>query len=274
MEIEVLLDSKPLVSIITPLYCASKWLDGLFETVDSQTMQSFELILVDDASPYEDYAKVLARVASRRNTRLYRLPANAGPGRVRNVGLEQARGRFVAFLDADDLWAPEKLKAQIDFMLTTDVAFSYHDYRHMSSDGKLVGERICGPDKLDFRTHHVRRGTGGCLSVMIDTQLIAGFRFPDVERHLPEDYLAWLEIIKAGHVGVRLAKDLGRYRVSSESRSGNKLAQAKSVWRIYRYVERLPFLTSALWWSQYAVNSVTMYRGARPYLPIENIKNT
>jgi teichuronic acid biosynthesis glycosyltransferase TuaG len=261
----------PLVSIITPLYKASRWLDELFSTVDSQSLQKWELIMIDDASPFEDYELVKTRVANRANTYLYRLPENAGPGRARNLGLEKARGRFIAFLDADDLWVPEKLQAQTEFMIKNNIGFSFHDYRHMSPDGKLVGARISGPDKLDFRTHHVRRGTGGCLSVMIDTEKVLDFKFPDVARHLPEDYLAWLEILKTGHVGIRLPKDLGRYRVSAQSRSGNKLAQAKSVWRIYRHIERLPFLTSALWWTQYSMNSVLMYRGARPNLPIESV---
>jgi teichuronic acid biosynthesis glycosyltransferase TuaG len=266
-----LLVGPPLVSIITPLYKASKWLDELFNTVDSQLLKNCELIMIDDASPIEDYEVVQARVAQRVNTHLYRLSENAGPGRARNLGLEKARGRFIAFLDADDLWVPEKLQAQTAFMLENDIGFCFHDYRHMSPDGKFVGSRICGPDKLDFRTHHIRRGTGGCLSVMLDTHKIRGFKFPDVARHLPEDYLAWLEILKTGEVGIRLAKDLGRYRVSAQSRSGNKLAQAKSVWRIYRNIEHLPFLTSAFWWTQYSINSVRMYRGAKPYIPIETV---
>jgi teichuronic acid biosynthesis glycosyltransferase TuaG len=267
-------DLQPLVSIITPLYKASKWLDDLFETVDSQTIQNCELIMVDDASPIDDYSVVLDRVSRRANTYLYRLSENAGPGRARNLGLEKAKGRFIAFLDADDLWMPNKLQTQTDFMMENQVPFSFHDYRHMSPDGKLVGELICGPDKLDFKTHHVRRGTGGCLSVMLDTHSFKDFRFPDVARHLPEDYLAWLEIIKSGHVGVRLPQDLGRYRVSASSRSGNKLAQARSIWRIYRNVERLPLLTCASWWFQYSINSVLMYRGAKPYMPIENTNTT
>jgi teichuronic acid biosynthesis glycosyltransferase TuaG len=264
-------EDLPLVSIITPLYCASKWLDDLFQTVDAQTLKSFELILVDDASPVEDYRIVEERVKSRTNTSLYRLAENAGPAKARNLGLDKAKGRFIAFLDADDLWQPQKLAEQTQFMLSNKTGFCFHDYRHMSPDGKLVGERICGPEILDFRTHHIRRGTGGCLSVMLDTTIVQGFRFPDIARHLPEDYLAWLEVIKCGHNGVRLAMDLGRYRVSANSRSGNKLAQAQSVWRIYRNVERLPLLTTALWWTQYSVNSVLMYRGARPCMPIDSI---
>jgi teichuronic acid biosynthesis glycosyltransferase TuaG len=264
-------DDLPLVSIITPLYCASKWLDDLFRTVDAQTLKSFELILVDDASPMEDFRIVEKRVQSRSDTYLYRLAENAGPAKARNLGLDKAKGRFIAFLDADDLWLPQKLAEQTQFMMDRKIGFTFHDYRHMSPDGKLVGERICGPETLDFRTHHIRRGTGGCLSVMLDKNVVQGFRFPDIARHLPEDYLAWLEVIKSGHNGVRLAMDLGRYRVSAQSRSGNKLAQAQSVWRIYRNVERLPLLTTALWWTQYSINSVLMYRGARPYIPIDSV---
>jgi teichuronic acid biosynthesis glycosyltransferase TuaG len=262
--------AQPLVSIITPLFNAAKWMEDFFQTVDAQTLTNFEVILVDDASPKEDFEIVRRMVEGRSNTFLYRLTENGGPAKARNLGIGKARGRFIAFLDADDLWLPEKLQRQTDFMQRDKVGFSFHDYRHMSPDGSMVGDRIAGPNKLDFRTHHVRRGTGGCLSVMIDRLIVTDFHFPDVDRALPEDYLAWLKIIKSGHVGVRLAEDLGRYRVSSQSRSGNKLSQALSVWRIYRHVEQLPFLTSALWWSQYSINSVVMYRGARPYVSISD----
>jgi len=256
-------DSGPRVSIITPVFNAARWLPETLETVRAQTLEDWEQIFVDDGSTDGSAALIEAAAARDARFRLLRMTRNSGPSAARNLALGAALGRFVAFLDADDLWLPEKLARAVQWMTAHGYGFIYHDYRHISHDGLHVGALISGPDELNLRTLHTRRGTG-CLSVVIDRERIPEFHFPSVPAYLHEDFCAWLRLIQMGHKGHRLAVDLGRYRISSQSRSARKLSAAMESWKIYREASRLPRLRAALWWGQYAWNSFWLHLHARP----------
>ena len=253
----------PMVSIITPVYNAERWLPKTLASVQAQTFTDWEQILVDDGSTDESAAIAAAAAADDQRFRFLRTPCNGGPSAARNMALDTARGRFIAFLDADDLWLPEKLSRSIAWMTAHGHGFIYHDYRQISPDGACVGALIKGPEELNLRSLHTQRGTG-CLSVVIDRELIPRFRFPANCDFLHEDFCAWLSLIQRGHVGRRLAADLGRYRLSAGSRSANKLFAATESWRIYREASRLPRMRAALWWTQYAWNGFWLHRAARP----------
>ncbi len=254
----------PLISIITPVFNSAKWLPETLATVRNQTVGDWEHIFVDDGSSDDSIELIQQAAENDPRIRLLKMPENGGPAKARNKGIEAARGRYIAFLDADDLWLPEKLERCTVFMRETGYVFIYHDYRHMSADGKRTGAIVRGPDKLTLRKLHTRRGTGGCLSVVIDHERVPEFHFPNSERSFPEDFLAWLRLLRNGHEGHRLPFDLGRYRISEASRSSNKFACATAVWRLYRYEEGLTFAKSVCWWTQYAWNAFWMHRRARP----------
>jgi len=254
----------PLVSIITPVYNAARWLPETLATVRAQTLTDWEHILVDDCSTDGSAAILEAAEAEDPRFRLLRAPRNAGPSAARNQALDAARGRFIAFLDADDLWNPEKLARSVEWMTTHGYGFIYHDYRHMSHDGAKVGALINGPEVLDLRTLHTRRGTGGCLSMVIDRERIPGFRFPTNFPYMNEDFCGWLSIIQRGQTGHRLPVDLGRYRLSANSRSSSKRRAVADAWKIYREYSKLPLMRAALWWTLYVWNSFWLYRRARP----------
>jgi teichuronic acid biosynthesis glycosyltransferase TuaG len=254
----------PLVSIVTPVYNAARWLPETLATVRAQTLTDWEQILVDDGSTDGSRSLIEAAAAEDPRFRSLRTSGREGPSVARNLALEAARGRFIAFLDADDLWLPEKLARSVDWMTTHGYGFIYHDYRHMSHDGALFGPLITGPEVLDFPTLHQRRGTGGCLSIVIDRERVPGFRFPKDYRYTHEDLIAWLSIIQQGENGHRLPIDLGRYRLSANSRSSNKRRAVIDTWRIYRKYSKLPLTQAALWWTLYIWNSFWLYRRARP----------
>jgi teichuronic acid biosynthesis glycosyltransferase TuaG len=257
--------SMPLVSIITPVYNATRWLPETLDTVRAQTLTDWEQILVDDGSTDNSFAIIEAAAREDSRFRLLSTPRNGGPSAARNFALEAARGRFIAFLDADDLWLPEKLARSVEWITGQNYPFIYHDYRHMSNDGSHIGALIKAPEVLDMRTLHTRRGHGGCLSMVIDRAQVAGFHFPAEHRYfLHEDFCAWLSLIRQGHIGHRLPADLGRYRLSTTSRSANRLRGAINTWKIYREISNLPPLNAALWWTRYAWNSFWLHRYARP----------
>jgi len=254
----------PLVSIITPVYNAARWLPETIATVRAQTLTDWEQILVDDGSTDDSRNLVEAAAAKDPRFRLLRMLRNTGPSAARNQGLGVARGRFIAFLDADDLWHPEKLARSVEWMTTHGYGFIYHDYRHMSLDSARVGALVTGPEELNMYTLHTRRGTGGCLSMVIDRERIPGFHFPYGFRYTHEDFIGWLSIIQRGENGHRLPADLGRYRLSPSSRSSNKRKAVIDTWRIYRKFSKLPLMRAALWWTLYIWNTFWLYRRARP----------
>jgi glycosyltransferase involved in cell wall biosynthesis len=254
----------PLVTIVTPVYNAARWLPETIATVLAQTLPDWEQILVDDGSTDDSREIIKAAAAKDSRFRLLCTAGRKGPSMARNLALDAAQGRFIAFLDADDVWHPEKLARSVEWMTTHGYGFIYHDYRHMSFDGALLGPLITGPEVLDFRTLHTRRGHGGCLSIVIDRERVANFRFPANYRYTHEDFVGWLSIINQGENGHRLPIDLGRYRLSAHSRSSNKRRAVMDTWRIYREYSRLPLLRAAQWWTIYLWNSFWLYQRARP----------
>lgn len=256
--------SKPLVSIITPVFNSAPWLNEMLESVRKQTFSDWEHILVDDRST--DGSDRMVECAAKLDSRIrfLRMQQNGGPAKARNRAIEEARGRYLAFLDADDLWLEQKLELCLQFMQENQYPFVYHAFRYLSSDGRSAGALVCGPTELNFRTLHVRRGIGDCMSVMIDREQIPDFRFVGQGGKTHEDWQAWLSLVKSGHAGHLLRKDLGRYRKSDGSRNAGKLAAARLVWQLYRNYEKLPRLQAASWWTQYAWNSFWLQLRSRP----------
>ena len=257
-------NTMPLVSIVTPVYNAAQFLPETLASVRAQTMTDWEQILVDDGST--DNSVAIAEAASRGDSRfrLLRTPQNGGPTVARNMGLAVARGRYIAFLDADDIWMPEKLTRCVKWMTANGYAFIYHDYRHMSQDGLRVGRVVHGPDTLTVATQHTHRGTG-CLAVVLDSERIPEINFTAVSPYHAEDFCLWTKLIRQGHEGHRFPVDLARYRLSPSGRSANKVECAINVWHLYREHSMLPFTRAVFWWIQFAWNSFWLHHHARPH---------
>ena len=252
------------VSIITPVFNASHWLPEMLDSVAAQTFTNWEHILTDDGSSDDSLTIIESAAARDPRIRLLRMPVNGGPARARNMAIEAACGRYLAFLDADDLWLPRKLEHCLAFMDKNDCAMVYHAFRYLSVDGNLAGALVQGPPRLTLKTLHTRRGTGDCMSMVIDRSKIRDFSFPLTHERSHEDWLAWLRVLRKGHIGRLLPEDLGRYRLSSSSRNANKLSAARKVWRLYRSEEGLARLRAVIWWSQYAWNSFWLHLRSKP----------
>lgn len=255
---------NPLVSIITPVFNAAPWLKEMLDSVRNQTFAEWEHILVDDGSTDVSDQMIECAAAADSRIRLLRMAENGGPAKARNRAIEAARGRYLAFLDADDLWLEQKLELCLRFMRENQYSFVYHAFRYLSSDGERAGALVCGPDELNYRTLHTRRGMGDCMSVMIDRVRIPNFRFVIDPGKTHEDWQAWLSLVKAGHTGHLLRQDLGRYRKSEGSRNAGKLEASRLVWRMYRKYEGLSWPRAASWWAQYAWNSFWLQLRCKP----------
>lgn len=254
----------PMVSVITPVYNAARWLPETLASVRAQTLQDWEHLLVDDGSSDDSVAIIEALAEDDSRVRLLRTPVNSGPAAARNIAIGAACGRYLAFLDADDIWLPEKLALMTKWMLRHNYAFAYHDYRNMSHDGSRTGALICGPDVLDFETVHTRRGMGSCVTVVIDRSLVGGFRFPCTFSGLHEDLCGWIELVKGGHVGHRLPMDLARYRLTPHSRNANKAVSVLHTWSVYRQFSGLSWWRSSWWWLVYVLGAIRQYGSSLP----------
>ena len=233
----------PLVSIVTPAYNTAAFIGPTISSVRDQTFEDWELIVADDASDDETVALVRAAADAESRVRLVTLTARTGPAGARNAGLARARGRYVCFLDSDDLWLPGKLEAQLAFMTATGCAVSHTGYRRMSADGQRIGRCILPPERLDYRAL-LRNPAIANHTSMVDTGLTGPIQI-DESGYRAHDYILWLGLARHGFEIRGLRQDLARYRTRAGSVSSRPLRSAYWVWRIYRDIENLDPATAA-----------------------------
>jgi len=259
--------APPAVTIVTPLFESARFVPGLLANVAAQEFADYEHLVVDDRSTDGGAELVRARSAVDPRCRLIPMDERGGPARARDRALAEARGRYVAFLDADDRWLPAKLRMQVDFMRRGSIGFSYHDYRFMSADGTRIGALVRGPDRLGFSGLHRHRGVG-CSTVMIDRTMAPGVSFSKVRAARASDFVAWREVIRSGVIGRRLPHDLMRYRVGRQSFSSNKLWASSKLWEVFLDEGRTPLPLAALWWAEYASKAAVLHLRSNPRLPL------
>lgn len=246
--------SSPRVSIVTPVYNAESYLEATIESVQAQTLTDWEHLLVIDFKS-KDQSERIARKWAQKDPRIRVLSGekNQGVAQNRNRGIDEAQGDYVAFLDADDLWLPEKLQKQVAFMDTAGVNFSFHSYAPINEKGTLSGPvRQIRSSKVSYRDL-LKDNQIGCLSVLLRRSTLGSHRFY-AGGH--EDFVLWLELLKAGEVARGLDECLAQYRIVPGSRSNNKLKAAHWRWRILRDVEKLGLLASLGFFSWYFYFSV------------------
>ena len=243
-----------LVSIITAVYNAAGTLRETAESVMAQYYSNWELILIDDCSA-DDSREVMKSLAEA-DTRIRCLynEKNMGVAETRNRGIKDARGRYIAFLDSDDMWDVNKLSVQMDFMEKNDAPFSYTSIRIIDGDGHPTGKERHVPPRVDYKTL-LMGDPMPCLTIVIDTE-----RIPREKIYMPnvhhEDYAAFLNCLRDGEVALGLDEVLASYRVSRNSVSGNKLRTATWQWRILRDQEKLSVIKAFYYLCTYAFLAV------------------
>lgn len=182
---------KGLVSIIMPSYNTASYIKETIQSVLNQTYQNWELIIVDDCSA-DNTDEVLGTIKDPR-IRYFKNDKNSGAAVSRNKALREARGQWIAFLDSDDLWMPEKLEKQIHFMEKNDYSFSYTNYEEIDVEGKKTGIRVTGPKKIT-KTGMFNYCWPGCLTVMFDANKVGLLQIKDIKKN--NDYAMWLKVCK------------------------------------------------------------------------------
>ena len=180
-----------LVSIITPSYNTEKFIDKTIKSVLNQTYKNWEMIIVDDCSN-DNTDNIVANFNDSR-IKYIKNNKNSGAAVSRNRALKEAKGKWIAFLDSDDLWMPNKLEKQINFMKNNGYSFSYSRYREIDENGNDLNVEICGPKKITKRVMY-NYCWPGCLTVMYDSEKVGIIQIEDIKKN--NDYAMWLQIIK------------------------------------------------------------------------------
>ncbi len=224
----------PKVSVITPCYNAELTLAETIESVLAQTFQDWEMLIVDDCST-DGSAGVAKRYASHDSRiKYFRTDAPSGsPSLPRNIGLDNATGEYIAFLDSDDLWLPTKLAEQILFAKKTDHGFIYSDYEKMDWMGIRNDRKILMPEKSSFWSV-LESCTIPCLTVMLRRDIIGDTRFKEIPK---EDFAFWLDILRKGIQAYNTGRIHALYREQKSSRSSNKLEMIRQQWHVLRSVQ-------------------------------------
>ncbi len=234
-----------LVSIITPVYGCEKFIEETIKSVQNQTYKNWEMLLVDDCTP-DNSAEIIKNLAiSDSRLKYIKLTENSGAAVARNVGLENARGRYIAYLDADDLWFENKLESQLKFMKENGVEFSCCDYEKIDEDGTKLNKIVNMPKTITYK-QLLRNTIIQTVGVIVDLEKVDKklLVMPNVRRG--QDSATWLQMLKNGVVFTGQNEVLAIYRRVSQSLSANKLTAMKRTWNLYRKVENLNVVYS-LW---------------------------
>ena len=246
------MENNSLVSVITPMHNSGRYILDTIESVKNQTYKNCEMIIIDDCSTDNSVELVKKYIQSDERIKLIRLEENVGVAKARNKGIENSKGRYLAFLDSDDLWLPDKLNKQIKFMQSKKVSFCYTACSVIDENSVATGKVRHVPPIVDY--HKILRGNDiACLTVVIDKYIIPDVKMPDIKH---EDYVTWVNILKNDIVAFGIDEVLARYRVARKSESGNKLKAATWQWKIYRKTLNLPIFSSVFYFCCYVFNAI------------------
>jgi glycosyltransferase involved in cell wall biosynthesis len=207
-----------LVSIITPSYNTAKFITEMIESVRLQTYSNWELIIIDDCS-IDDTDKVIDRYLGDSRIKFIKNGKNSGAAVSRNRALREAKGRWIAFLDSDDVWLPEKLEKQIRFMKEFGYHFTYTNYEEIDEESKPLGVHVTGPKKIT-KNDMYNYCWPGCLTVMYDREKVGFIQIKDIKKN--NDYAMWLEACRKANC-LLLDETLAKYRKRSGSISRHNI---------------------------------------------------
>mgnify|MGYP003969740401 CR=1 FL=1 len=245
-----------LISIITPSYNSSKFISQTIESVLSQTYENWEMIIVDDMSPDNSNEIIEEFIEKDSRIKVIKLEKNSGPAVARNRAIKEANGRYIAFLDADDLWMPEKLEKQIKFMNENNLSFTYSSYKLIDEDNNDLGEFIT-KETISYNSM-LKTCSVGCLTAIYDTEKLGKVFMPNILKR--QDYGTWLKILKNIKTTKGIIEPLATYRILKNSVSSNKIKASMYQWKIYREVEKLSLFKSIYYFVQYAYYGFKKYK--------------
>jgi glycosyltransferase involved in cell wall biosynthesis len=236
---------KGLVSIITACYNSEEYIAEAIQSVQAQTYTNWEMLITDDRSSDNTRQIVETYVRQDKRIKLFCLENNQGPAVARNHSIKNAKGRFIAFLDADDIWMPEKLELQTEEMLKNDIAVCYSSYRHVDESGKDLNTTINAIPQLSWGKL-LKNNYIGNLTGIYDASKIGKVYHPPLKKR--QDWCIWLECLKRSEKPAwGLQQTLAKYRVRQNSISRNKTRLLKYNFQVYHKFLKFGYLKSLLY---------------------------
>ena len=232
-----------LVSIIMPSYNTAKYIAGSIASVQHQTYTNWELIIVDDCST-DNTDEIVAPLLSDGRIRYLKNETNGGAALSRNRALREAKGRWIAFLDSDDLWRPEKLERQVGFMEQNGYHFSYTNYEEINEAGKQTGIHVTGPRRIT-KTGMFNYCWPGCLTVMYDAKVVGLIQIADIKKN--NDYAMWLKVCRKADCYL-LNENLAQYRKGRTGSVSTHSVKTMIRWhyKLFREAEKESGIVSVL----------------------------
>jgi teichuronic acid biosynthesis glycosyltransferase TuaG len=245
-----------LVSIITATYNCIGSIEDTYQSIIGQSHQNWEWLITDDCSTDRTHDLLNQIMAKDNRVKVFKNEENSGAAVTRNMSLSQATGDYIAFLDSDDLWLPDKLKKQLNFM-GDDIDFSFTAYDLIDEQGVKMNRTVDvrqSSRSFSYESMLRKKATLGCSTVILRRSAFYDVSMPLLRTG--QDYATWLKLLKTGRRAYLLNKVLTSYRIMPNSISRNKFKKAKRQWQIYREVEKLPLLKSAACFLFYAWRAV------------------
>lgn len=248
-----MIEYNTMVSIITPSFNSSRFIAESIESVLNQTYQNWELLITDDCS-IDNSVEIIASYTNKDSRiRLFPLKSNVGAAAARNVSIKNSTGRYIAFLDSDDIWMPEKLERQIAFMQQKGYAFTCSAYDQMTEQGEKLNKIVVVPQNISYH-QYLRNTIIGCLTVTIDRYQTGDFTMPIIRSS--HDMALWLLIMKRGFKCYGFNEVLATYRLVTTSNSSKKISAAKDVWKVYTEMENLTVFEALYNFLGYVFNAI------------------
>lgn len=247
---------KVLISVITPCYNAALYIAETIESVILQSYSNWEMLIIDDCST-DDSAFIIQRYCSIDcRIKYYKTEKKSGsPALPRNLGIKYSRGKYLAFLDSDDVWLPDKLQEQCDYLEKNNLSFVYSDYEKISWDGKR-SERIIRLRETSSYWDTLESCSIPCLTAFLTRELIGDTCFKSIPK---EDFGFWLEILRKGCIAYNTGKVHALYREAQNSRSSNKLAMFKGQWYVLRNIEGVKKVPALYFMLVFALRGIIKY---------------
>lgn len=240
------------IDIIMPTYNCEKYIKDAIQSVKNQTYKNWKLIIIDDASTDNTIKEIEKNIKEiEAKTLLIKSHNHVGVAETRNIGINESKSKYIAFLDADDIWEKNKLEEQINFMKSDNYVFTYTSYTYLKNNKQKQVK--CFPNKLEYK-----RALGNTFiltsTVMIDTEKIDKklIKMPNVES---EDTATWWKILKKGNIAYGLNKNLTIYRITPNGLSSNKFRNIKRTWNLYRKQENLTIIKSIYYFINYVFHA-------------------
>ena len=235
-----------------PCRNAGKWLSNSITSVLRQSFSNLELLIIDDASTDNSCELIRAFQTTDSRIKLIELPKHSGAAIARNTGLEISKGRYITFLDADDIWLKTKVEEQLHFIQKNKFSFIFSAYEIINERDESVRE-IGVPGKINYK-ELLKTCAIGCLTVMYDSTCFGKVKMPLIQRR--QDFGFWLLLLTNTEFAYGMNKVLARYRVHENSLSNNKITSSFYTWKLFRFTEKLPILQCFYYFSHYAIRGL------------------